>query len=112
MMSQGQPEHQSREREGPLAEPAPGRGRRRGALARRLDGDDRDVRPGDLQECMHGVKGSLRLVGDISEDGLTTVYFRPPKRYLEDQTLLTLLRRRLSGATNSAAQRPAPHVVG
>ena len=53
------------------------------------------ARPRDLEEQMAGAKGSLRIVGQPDAAGLFSVYFRPPKRYLEDASLLTVLRRRL-----------------
>jgi len=58
--------------------------------------------PGELEERMHGAMGSLRLVGQPDEQGMTEVYFRPVKTYLEAQSLLPLLRRRLSGETVAA----------
>jgi hypothetical protein len=46
---------------------------------------------------MHGTMGSVRLLGQPNEQGLTEVYFRPPKAYMETPSLLKLLERRLSG---------------
>ncbi|UCD76663.1 MAG: transcription-repair coupling factor [Phycisphaerales bacterium] len=53
------------------------------------------TRPRDLEEQMAGAKGSLRVVGQPDAAGLSSVYFRPPKQYLEDDSLLAVLRRRL-----------------
>ena len=55
----------------------------------------RTRRPRDLEAHMRGAKGSLRMVGDVNPAGLTTVYFRPPEAYLEQDSLLMVLRRRL-----------------
>ena len=62
-------------------------------------------RPGDLEAHMRGAKGSLRMVGDVDAAGLTTVYYRPPKQYLDAPSLLTVLRRRLRREESVA---PAP----
>ncbi len=53
------------------------------------------ARPRELAERMSGAQGSLRVVGDTGKAGLTTVYYRPPPAYLEVDTLLTVLSRRL-----------------
>jgi len=63
-------------------------------------------RPGDLEAHMRGAKGSLRMVGDVDAAGLTTVYYRPPRQYLDAPSLLTVLRRRLR-REESAAPAPA-----
>ncbi|MHC4447988.1 MAG: transcription-repair coupling factor, partial [Planctomycetota bacterium] len=54
-------------------------------------------RPADLQQCMAGAKGTLRLVGNPDPEGLVEVYYRPPQAYLEEGTLLLVLCRRLRG---------------
>jgi transcription-repair coupling factor (superfamily II helicase) len=54
-------------------------------------------RPADLQQCMAGAKGTLRLVGNPDPEGLVEVYYRPPQAYLEEGTLLVVLCRRLRG---------------
>ncbi len=51
--------------------------------------------PRELESHMRGAKGSLRMVGDVDPAGLTSVYYRPPQPYLEQDSLLTVLRRRL-----------------
>jgi transcription-repair coupling factor (superfamily II helicase) len=58
--------------------------------------------PAALEERMGGAKGSLRLVGDPSPDGVATVYYRPPKSYFEASSLLTVLRRRLGALRGDA----------
>ncbi|MHC5005268.1 MAG: TRCF domain-containing protein, partial [Planctomycetota bacterium] len=71
----------------------------------------RTARPGLLEQRMHGVKGSVRLVGRPDGAGLQSVYFRPPRSYLEDDTVLTVLRHRLAGpgeTSGSAPQRVRP----
>jgi transcription-repair coupling factor (superfamily II helicase) len=62
--------------------------------------------PRALEERMAGAMGSLRLVGQPDDKGLTEVYFRPVKTYLDPQSLLPLLRRRLSGEAMATALRP------
>jgi transcription-repair coupling factor (superfamily II helicase) len=52
-------------------------------------------RPADLERSMSGARGSLRLVGQPDANGLTEVYFRPPANYLDEDTLLSVLRKRL-----------------
>jgi len=64
---------------------------------------DRDVifrtkRPDWLEKRMGDAKGTLRLVGQPDEDGVTEVYYRPPARYFEDLSLLRVLRSRLRAA--------------
>ncbi len=62
-------------------------------------GDDLIFRTRDaglLEARMHGIMGSLRAVGQPDENGLMTIYFRPPKAYLEPRTLLSVLRKRLA----------------
>jgi transcription-repair coupling factor (superfamily II helicase) len=66
----------------------------------------RTRRPRELEQQMRGAKGSLRIVGDVEPSGLTSVYYRPPKRFLEDESLLTVLRRRLR--TEQAERRSEP----
>jgi transcription-repair coupling factor (superfamily II helicase) len=55
----------------------------------------RTRRPADLETHMKDVKGSLRVVGEVESTGFTEVYFRPPKSYLEPDSLLSVLRTRL-----------------
>ena len=66
--------------------------------------------PRALEQRMRGAKGSLRMVGDVDGAGLTTVYFRPPSNYLETDTLLTVLRRRLGPAESPTAAALEPSV--
>jgi len=62
----------------------------------------RTADPGALDRCMKGVKGTVRLVGDPTEEGLAEVYFRPPKSFLEPSTLLVVLLRRLTTPTEAS----------
>jgi hypothetical protein len=64
----------------------------------------RTRRPGDLEAHMKGVKGSLRVVGELESAGFTEVYFRPPKSYLEPDSLLSVLRSRLRGQAVSRSK--------
>jgi len=57
--------------------------------------------PAALGERMEGAAGSLRLVGQPDAAGYTDIYYRPPTSYLDPGTLLTVLRRRLSGAVRT-----------
>jgi transcription-repair coupling factor (superfamily II helicase) len=66
----------------------------------------RTSRPGDLEDHMRGAKGTLRMVGDVDAAGLMTVYYRPPKAFLEAPSLLTVLRRRLRGESVRASAMP------
>jgi hypothetical protein len=43
------------------------------------------------------------MVGDVDPTGLATVYHRPPKAYLDDDTILTVLRHRLRGTQVASA---------
>ena len=55
----------------------------------------------DLQTLEHrfsGVMGTIRPVGQPDGSGLVSVYYRPPKPYLEPGSLLAILRRRLAGS--------------
>ena len=62
--------------------------------------------PKALEDKLTGIMGSLRLVTQTGasgvreserQTGMTEIYYRPPKSYLEPNTLLPLLRRRLVG---------------
>ena len=67
-------------------------------------------RPADLQHCMAGAKGTLRLVGNPDPEGLVEVYYRPPQAYLEEGTLLVVLCRRLRGDLKHGGPRRAQRV--
>ncbi|MBT8485862.1 MAG: transcription-repair coupling factor [Phycisphaerae bacterium] len=56
----------------------------------------RTARPRDLESTMGQAKGTLRMVGRVEGDGLATVYYRPPASYFKGDTLLTVLRARLT----------------
>jgi transcription-repair coupling factor (superfamily II helicase) len=55
----------------------------------------RTTQPREMETKMRGAKGTLRVVGQLSEDGLTEVYYRPPPGYFKGDNLLTVLRQRL-----------------
>jgi transcription-repair coupling factor (superfamily II helicase) len=55
----------------------------------------RTAQPRELETKMRGAKGTLRIVGQASADGLTEVYYRPPSGYFKGDTILTVLRQRL-----------------
>jgi transcription-repair coupling factor (superfamily II helicase) len=55
----------------------------------------RTRQPRDLERHMKGAKGTLRVVGQPDAAGATEVYYRPPKTYLDGDTLLNVLRQRL-----------------
>ncbi|MCA9297001.1 MAG: hypothetical protein KC983_10800, partial [Phycisphaerales bacterium] len=63
----------------------------------------RTSNPKQLEIRMAGVRGTVRLVGNPTSDGLTEIYFRPPKGFLEPDTLLTVLRKRLVGSGGSVS---------
>ena len=51
--------------------------------------------PKTLGNRMNQAKGTLRFVGQPDSSGLVEVYYRPPKSYLEPDSLLAILRKRL-----------------
>ncbi len=55
----------------------------------------RTSQPGQLEIKMRGAKGTLRIVGGASADGLAEIYYRPPSGYFKGDTILTVLRQRL-----------------
>lgn len=55
----------------------------------------RTERVNDLLAAMHGASGTLRPLTPKPGDPLTQVYYRPPANFLEPDTLLTVLRKRL-----------------
>ena len=61
----------------------------------------RTERPAELMAAMHGVSGTVRPLSPKPGDKLTQVYFRPPASFLEPDTLLAVLRKRLSGESSS-----------
>jgi len=56
----------------------------------------RTRRPDLLERAFNDAKGTVRLVGDADDEGLVSVYYRPPKSYFESDSLLAVLRQRLS----------------
>ncbi|MFK7962158.1 MAG: transcription-repair coupling factor [Phycisphaerales bacterium] len=78
----------------------------------------RTARPKDLESGLERAKGSKRLIGS-PENGLATLYYRPPETYLEPRSLLRILRERLrpadavtstasAKATSSSSSNPNP----
>jgi transcription-repair coupling factor (superfamily II helicase) len=57
----------------------------------------RTAYPKDLEDRLRSAQGTVRVVGDPDERGLTDVYYRPPKAFLEPKSLLAVLRKRLVG---------------
>ena len=57
----------------------------------------RTLDPDQLESRLAGAQGTVRVVGQPDERGLTEVYYRPPKAFLEPRSLLTVLRKRLVG---------------
>ena len=66
--------------------------------------------PDAIAFALKDAKGTVRILSESvsasSADGLAEVAFRPPEQWLEPNSLLTLLRRRLMKA--AASVRPAP----
>jgi transcription-repair coupling factor (superfamily II helicase) len=56
----------------------------------------RTARPRDLETLFAGVQGVVKVVGSPDESGVTDVYFRPPKAFLEAKSLAAVLRKRLA----------------
>ncbi|MEM7229931.1 MAG: helicase-related protein, partial [Planctomycetota bacterium] len=63
--------------------------------------------PKKLEECFNGVRGTVRLVGQPTAGGMAEIYFRPPRAFLEPDTLVTVLRRRLGGEATSPSASAA-----
>ncbi|MEY5060733.1 MAG: hypothetical protein RIS45_654, partial [Planctomycetota bacterium] len=42
-----------------------------------------------------GIQGTVKVVGQPDETGLTDVYLRPPKAFLDPKSLAAVLRKRL-----------------
>ncbi|MFM7259614.1 MAG: helicase-related protein, partial [bacterium] len=56
----------------------------------------RTTRPRELERLFTGVQGAVRVVGSVDPEGITDVYFRPPKAFLEPKSLAAILRKRLA----------------
>ncbi|MFM2164062.1 MAG: Transcription-repair-coupling factor [Planctomycetota bacterium] len=56
----------------------------------------RTSRPRELERLLSGMQGAVRVVGQPDESGLTDVYLRPPKAFLEAKSLAAVLRKRLA----------------
>ena len=67
----------------------------RSILVRDEDVIFRTLAPRLFEQAMQGVKGSVRLVGGRDKSGLSEIYYRPPRKYLQPDTLLAVLRSRL-----------------
>ena len=57
----------------------------------------RTLDPGALTDRMAGVQGTVKVVGQPDARGLTDVYWRAPKAFLEPKGLVAVLRKRLAG---------------
>ncbi|MBX3360539.1 MAG: transcription-repair coupling factor [Phycisphaeraceae bacterium] len=77
---------------------------------------DKDVifrtpEPGTLAQRLQGIQGTVTPLPPKSTDSLAEVYYRPPPAYMEPETLLAVLRKRLcptpAGATTQAASDDA-----
>jgi transcription-repair coupling factor (superfamily II helicase) len=56
----------------------------------------RTTKPRELERLFAGVQGVIRVVGTVDAEGVTDVYFRPPKGFLEPKSLVAVLRKRLA----------------
>jgi transcription-repair coupling factor (superfamily II helicase) len=59
------------------------------------------TKPQSLEEQMAGATGTLRAVGTPDENGRVEVYYRPPRNYLQPETLLRVLLARLAEGDGS-----------
>jgi transcription-repair coupling factor (superfamily II helicase) len=73
----------------------------RSMLVRAPDVVFRTSKPKLLQQAFHGVKGTMRVVGEPDSSGDIQVYFRPPENYLEPASLAAVMRKRLLPAAKS-----------
>ena len=55
----------------------------------------RTSRPRELERLLAGIQGTVKVVGQPDETGLTDVYLRPPKAFLDPKSLAAVLRKRL-----------------
>jgi transcription-repair coupling factor (superfamily II helicase) len=56
----------------------------------------RTSRPRELERLLVGIQGTVKVVGQPDETGLTDVYLRPPKAFLDPKSLAAVLRKRLA----------------
>jgi len=56
----------------------------------------RTSRPRELERLLAGIQGTVKVVGQPDESGLTDVYLRPPKAFLDPKSLAAVLRKRLA----------------
>ena len=59
--------------------------------------------PEPLETALKPAKGSKRIVG-APQDGIVTLYYRPPANYLEPRSMLRILRTRLAAVTSGDIQ--------
>ena len=59
--------------------------------------------PGDLVARLSGIQGSVTPLPPKSTDSLAEIYYRPPLQYMEPETLLAVLRKRLCPQTIGAS---------
>jgi len=62
----------------------------------------RTPRPRDLETAFSGVQGTVRVVGQPDDDGITEVFFRPPPAFLDPKSLMLVLRKRLGAVALSS----------
>ena len=67
----------------------------RSILVRDDDVIIRTLQPAELLGLFDGVAGTVRVVGEPDASGHAEVYFRPPKKYLQPESLMAVLRHRL-----------------
>ncbi|MCW5776482.1 MAG: transcription-repair coupling factor, partial [Phycisphaeraceae bacterium] len=71
----------------------------RGVVVRERDVVFRARDPNPITERLRGAKGTVTPLPPKAHDSLHEVYYRPPEQYLEAETLLRVLRGRLSPAS-------------
>ena len=67
----------------------------------------RTATPERVESAMAGASGALRTLAPDKRDNLHEVYYRPPPAYLEPETLLPILTRRLGASSLGGSDRPA-----
>ena len=63
-------------------------------------------RPEALKAQLDPAQGTVRIVGGPDRKGLTQVYYRPPRSYLEGDSILTVLLQRLRPLGQAAELAP------
>jgi len=74
----------------------------RAVLVREPDVVFRVADPAPLEACLRGAAGTVRVIGTPDGEGVVEVYYRPPSKYLERETLLRVLLKRLAPGNSSA----------